>query len=170
MSEFTPINSQEELDQVIKSRLERERSTVSKQYEEKLADYGEIKKSLKQLTEEKASWESSANETAEKIKTLEGQLTEANTRVRSYELDSIRTSAALANGIPFELRNRIAGDTEEAIQADAKQLAEIFNAQNSRNIPQFDPNGGVSDDFATTGKVNEERAKRKFAESLKKLQ
>lgn len=173
MAEFTPITTQEEFDSMIKSRLERERNTISKQFEEKLAgyaDYDQLKENVQNLTNEKASWESTVNEKAEQIKTLEDQLADANSKVKSYELDNFRTSAAVANNIPFELRNRITGDTEEAINEDAKKLAEIFRAQNNKGIPGFEQNeGSFSDDYTKTGKVNKDRAMKKFEESLSKL-
>lgn len=149
MAEFTPITTQEEFDTMIKSRLERERNTVSKQYEERLAgyaDYESLKQQFQALTDEKASWESSTNETAEKMKALESQLTEANQKVKSYELDNIRAQAATANGIPFELRNRITGDTEEAINEDAKNLAQILKVENQRDIPSFKADENVPTD------------------------
>lgn len=152
MAEFTPINSQEEFDAMIKSRLERERSTVSKAYEEKLAgyaDYDDLKTSIESLKNEKASWEVSARETADKIKGLNDQLAEANSKIRGYELEQLRTNAAVEAGIPIELRTRLTGETEEEIKRDAVSLAEIFKAQNNKGIPKFEPDEGVPGDDET---------------------
>lgn len=149
MSEFTPITSQEEFDQMIKSRLERERSTVSKQYEEKLAgyaDYDDLKKSVETLTSDKAALESSAKETAKTIETLNSQLEEANAKVKAYSLDQMKATAAIEAGIPLELRNRLTGDSEEAIKEDAANLAKLLKTQNGQSVPKFEQNEGIPKD------------------------
>lgn len=153
MSEFTAINTQEEFDAAIKSRLERERNTIAKQYEEKLsdyenlktkcADYDDLKSNLEKLTGEKASLETAAKENADKMQSLNEQLTEANAKVKTFELDQIKTSAAIEAGIPVEFRNRLAGDSEEAIRKDAESLAALFQAQNNKGVPSFEQNEGV---------------------------
>ena len=147
MAEFTPITTQEEFDSMIKSRLERERNTISKQFEEKLAgyaDYDQLKENVQNLTNEKASWESTVNEKAEQIKTLEDQLADANSKVKSYELDNFRTSAAVANNIPFELRNRITGDTEEAINEDAKNWPKYSGHKTTKAFRDSSRTRGIS--------------------------
>ena len=74
MAEFTPINTQEEFDKAIQARLERERSTISKKFEE------DIKKTEKERDGYKSQiegFQTSAKENAEKITDLETQLAEA---------------------------------------------------------------------------------------------
>lgn len=137
--DFTPINTQEEFDAAIKSRLQRERDTISKQY----ADYDQLKADLQKLTDEKAAFESSAKETADKIKGLNDQLAAANTKIKGYEVDRIKTSAALAAGIPMELKDRLTGETEEEITKDAASLAKLFKQQNNKGLPSFEPDEGT---------------------------
>lgn len=162
---FEPINTQEEFDTAIKARLERERSTVSKQFEEKIAG---LNTSIETLTSERAAFEKSANENAEKITSLTSQLEEANQKVSAYELDSIRTQVAIEKGLPMEIRNRLAGGTKEEIEKDADSLATFFKNQNNKNLPPFEPGG--SDDYDKTGKVNEDRVRNKFIDSFKILE
>ena len=172
MADFIPITTQEEFDAMIKPRIERERNIVTKEFEDKLAgyaDYDELKANNQTLLDEKASWETSSKEKEEKIKALEDQLTDANAKVKTYELERLKTSAALANGIPFEFRDRITGDTEDAINEDAKKLADIFKAQNRKNLPPFEPGGSDDDSFEKSGKVNQDRAMKKFQDSLKSI-
>lgn len=156
--EFTPINTQEEFDAAIKSRLQRERDTVSKQY----ADYDRIKEDLQKLTDEKAAFESSAKETAEKMKDLNDQLAAANTKIKGYEVDRLKTSAALSAGIPMELKDRLTGETEEEITKDAASLAKLFKQQKNKNIPSFEQDEG-------TPASDEARRRSEFKALAKKL-
>ena len=74
MSDFKIIETQEQLDQVIKDRLERERVKLSKEYEGKISGLND---QLKTLTEENSSVKQSLEKIAEKdkeIDALKGQV------------------------------------------------------------------------------------------------
>ena len=165
MSEFIPINTQEEFDSAIKSRLARERDTISKQY----ADYDDLKASIKNLTDQNNALTQAASEHGEKMKSLQDQLSEANTKINGYQMDILKTNIAVEKGLPLELRDRLSGSTEEELKSDADKLVKLFAAQNNSNIPLANLNGGSSDDYSTTGKVNEDRAMKKFMDSLKTI-
>ena len=68
MAEFTAINTQEEFDERIKDRLGRERATLTKQFEEKYADYDQIKKDKDALSSQIEELQKTAKENAEKQK------------------------------------------------------------------------------------------------------
>lgn len=133
---FEPINTQEEFDAAIKSRLERERSTVTKQFEEQIAN---LNSSIEKLTGERTGFESSANEKAKQIEELSKQLEEANGKVKGFELDSIRTQVAIEKGLPYEVRNRLNGSTKEEIEKDAEIFSALFKKNNNKDIPPFEP-------------------------------
>lgn len=137
--DFTPITTQEEFDAAIKSRLARERETITKQY----ADYDSMKTQLQQLTEAKDAYESSSQENANKIKTLSEDLAAANAKIKGYEVASLKTSAALAAGIPMEFADRLSGETKEDIEKDAASVAKLFKARNNKNVPRFEQDEGV---------------------------
>lgn len=160
--EFKPITTQEEFDAAIKSRLARERETVQKQF----SDYEDLKKQVEDLKKEKATYTQDAQNSAGKLKDLQDKLDAANVKIKGYELDALKTAVAIEKGLPLELRSRLTGNTEEEIKADAASLAELFKAQNRQGLPGFQKSGN-QDDYETTGKVNEDRAMKKFAESLK---
>lgn len=162
MSEFTPINTQEEFDSAIKSRLARERDTISKQF----ADYDSLKESVKNLTDQNNALTQAAADSGEKLKTLEDQLKEANGKINGYQLDIMRTNIAVEKGLPLELRDRLTGTTEEELKADADKLTKLFAVQNNKDIPMANLNQNAGD-YAATGKINETRAMQKFTESLK---
>lgn len=158
MAEFTPINTQEEFDAAIKSRLERERATISKKYE----DYDQIKTDFETLTNEKSSWEKSEQEKTDKITSLEKQLTEANTKAAGLEMENLRTQVAIDKGLPMSLRGRLNGATKEELEKDADSLAKIFKAKNNENIPGFESNGSSS-------QTEEEKKKTEMKTMLGKL-
>lgn len=119
MSEFKIIETQEQFDQAIKERLEREHAKVSKEYEEKL--YG-LNEQIKALTKENGSVKESLEKMADKdkeIDALKGQ-------VKGYEKAKLRTDIALQYNIPYNLSDRIQGDDEEAMKKDAESLAKHF--------------------------------------------
>lgn len=137
--EFTPITTQEEFDAAIKARLARERETVTKQF----ADYDSMKAQLQQLTDAKSAFESSAKESADKIKTLNDELAAANAKIKGFEVANLKTSAALAAGIPMEFAERLSGETKEDIEKDAASVAKLFKARNNKGVPPFEQNEGV---------------------------
>ena len=165
MSEFIPINTQEEFDSAIKSRLARERDTVSKQF----ADYDDLKTSVKNLTDQNNALTQAASEHNEKMKTLQDQLAEANEKISGYQMAAMKTNIAVEKGLPLELRDRLSGATEEELKADAEKLAKLFTMQNNSNIPLANLGTGASDDYSSTGKIDEDRAMRKFVKSLKSI-
>ena len=142
MPEFTPINTQEEFDAAIKDRIARERATLMKKY----GDYDEIKASLTSLQEEKAGFEKTAKENADKITSLTDQLNAATGKVKAFEIDALKMKAATAAGIPVEFRNRLSGETEEEITKDAETFAKFFKDQNNKDIPIFKQHENVPTD------------------------
>ena len=143
--EFKAITTQEEFDAAIKSRLERERSTIQKQY----ADYESLKQQVADLTNEKGTWTQTLE--AEKKK-IQDQLDEANTKVKGLETENLKTKIAIEKGLPLELRTRLSGTTEEEIRADADSLAKLFSAEQRRDLPGFD--AGRSDSGSGADKEN----------------
>lgn len=128
--EFKAINTQEEFDAAIKSRLDRERKTIEGKY----SDYESLKTQIAALTKEKGDLEQKA---ADEKKTIQDQLDAANAKAKKLELDSIRTKVAIEKKLPLDLRTRLAGETEEEIKADADNLAKLFSAEQRRNLPGF---------------------------------
>lgn len=131
--EFKPITTQEEFDAAIKSRLARERETISKQY----SDYNDLKTQVEELNKEKAAFTKTSQKHADDMKGLQDQLDAANAKVKTYELDALKTSVAIEKGLPLELRSRLTGETEEEIRADADSFSKLFAAQNRQGLPGF---------------------------------
>lgn len=127
MSEFKPINTQEELDAVIGDRLKRERATVEKQYEGFL--------SPEDAAKQYEGW-LSPKETAKKY---EGWLSpeeaaKKDAKIKGYETSSVKMRIAHEQGIPFELIDRLQGEDEKAIRRDAETLS-AFLARSTPEAP-----------------------------------
>ncbi|MBR0341030.1 MAG: DUF4355 domain-containing protein [Oscillospiraceae bacterium] len=120
MAEFTPINTQEEFDNAIKARIERERKSLLAQY----ADYDSLKTQIAQL-------EKTNKDTNAKYEAGEKTISELQAKVQSYETDSVKTRMALKYSIPFELAGRLSGTTEEEIEKDAQTLAGFVSKKSS---------------------------------------
>lgn len=133
MSDFTPITTQEEFDQVISKRLQRERATIEKEFAAKYADYDDLKKAggksesriqqlEKELADEKAAREKETGEYSAKIKT--------------YETASVKARIAHETGIPYEMASRLTGDDEEAIRKDAEAIKSLIGTSKGYTPPE----------------------------------
>lgn len=115
MSEFKTIETQEELDNIVKERIRRER--------EKFSDYDDLKKRVSELESENGALKATVEETKQTIAESDAQITELQGQVSNYETASLRTRIALQNGLPYDLADRLQGADEEALRADAERLA-----------------------------------------------
>ena len=101
--EFEPIETQEQFDAAIKSRLNREREKVRAEF----SDYEDLRKRA---------------ERADKLKEeLDGIKAEERERERRAEVERIRAKVSEETGVPADL---IAGDDEESMSAFAKAVGE----------------------------------------------
>lgn len=103
-----------------------------------------LKAAEKQLGELNTSMAESKKASEEAIKTIE-ELTAAKAK---YELSSLKTRIAHEKGIPYDLVDRLQGEDEKSIGADANKLAELLNNQKP---PQpegaAEPNRGEEDAY-----------------------
>lgn len=107
---FEPITSQEQLNAVLADRLKRERA--------KYADHAELKAKAARLDE----IEQAAKSDLEKA-------TEANARLtaelEALKLNQLRTEIAVAKGLDPASARFLTGTTQEQIEADADDLANL---------------------------------------------
>lgn len=128
MADFTPIETQEELDRIIGDRLKRERETVKKEFKDYLSPEQAAEKYKDFLSPEdvKKKYEGylSPEEAAKK-----------DAQIKKYETDSVKTRIAREAGIPEELAERLSGEDEASIKKDAESLAKILGAGRGGNVP-----------------------------------
>ena len=138
MGEFQPIETQEELDRVLASRLQRERDTVAKSFQ------AQIDERDQKIT----GFESTIRDLNKQVETLNGQsgrITELEAKVREYETASAKTRIARETGLPIDLADRISGDNEDAMRADAENLAKLLKIQQAP-VPMYKPSGEGGND------------------------
>lgn len=145
MSEFKAIETQEELDKIIEARLARQKETFEKQ----LSD---LEKTQQTNAELQKALEDAKNSTSD----YEKQVSDLNSKVAGYELSNLKTKIALQNGLPLSWADRLKGDDEESLQADAQSLApEVSTGSNAVEVPLKDTDPAPSHDglSATTDKA-----------------
>lgn len=137
MSEFKTIETQEELDNIVKERLRRER--------EKFGDYDDLKERVSKLESENGDLKATVEEKKQTIAKSDAQITELQGQVSNYETASLRTRIALQNGLPYDLSDRLQGADEEALKADAERLA-CFMRPAIPQAPLRDTEPAIGDD------------------------
>lgn len=135
MADFTPINTQEEFDERIKERLERERRTTAEKYK----DYEEIKKKNEEYETTISELNTSLSDVNGKIKEHEETISGLNGKVKKYESDSVKTRIAHEAGIPYELASKLSGETEDEIRKDAEMFSKFVSPKRVAPLAQDDP-------------------------------
>lgn len=121
MSDFKVIETQEQLDTIIKDRLDR----AEKKFEEKYQGYlspDEVNAKMADLNKKIEEMGNSLNGANDKAKSDAESIASLEAKVKSYETASVKSRIAHEVGIPYELANKLSGETEEDIRKDAEAL------------------------------------------------
>lgn len=120
---FKAIESQEELDRIIKDRLVRERDAATKRYEGWISPEDHQKAlddSTRAFDDYKKAHESDA-------KTIE----DLKAKNAAYEMDSLKHRVAREVGLSYEWVSRISGADEKTIREDAESLKKLVGTNQS---------------------------------------
>ena len=135
--DFKIIESQEQLDSVIKARLEREDAKHAKQLaeieEKNKKQLAEAQKQIGELTE-------ALNTAKESTKAYDEKIAERDAKIKDYELRSIRTQTAHELGLSFEAVDFLKGDDPESIRASAEALKSLVG-QRTTPLANTDTSG-----------------------------
>ena len=143
--EFEPVTTQEQLDKIVNAKLEENTNAVTKQFE------GYV----------------SPADMAEKVKGYETTIADLTAKGKAAEQSLPLTCSADAPnvvraaqeyGLPAELSDRLSGEDEKSIRADAEKMSKYFKA--AHNAPDFRAEGDPSKNSA-------ENALRRTLEKLK---
>lgn len=107
--EFTPINTQEEFE-----------ARVAEVY----GDVKDLQGQIKTLTGERD--------------THAGTIAQLQAKIKGYKTEDLKRRIAEEKGIPLEMASRLSGDDENAMRADADNMAKILRAYKG-HAPIFDP-------------------------------
>lgn len=136
---FKPITSQEALDNLLKSRLERANKSAEKKY----------LKQVEELNAKIASYEEaqlSAEEKKDKrLSELEQSLAEATDRYTKLERTRLVESLAREMGLPEKFWSRVQGATDDEIISDINDMLDgIPRAEKTNGVPSQQPKVSVS--------------------------
>lgn len=141
MSDFTIIETQEQLDTVISDRLKRERETIKKQYEGFLSPEEVTKKYEGFLSpdDEKTKYKDylSPEEAAKK-----------DAKIKEYETASVKTRIAHEMGLSYEAIGFLKGDDEDSIKESAESLKSLMGTRQMPPPASTETSGSDSKDAA----------------------
>lgn len=125
---FTPITTQEALDAVLKDRLNRQNEKHVREMSEmsaKYSDYDAIKAQNGEYAQQINALNNALEESKQKVAGYDSQIAERDAKISAYEVSIMKSNIAATYGLAPELAQRLTGDTEEALRADAEKLALI---------------------------------------------
>ena len=114
---FKTIETQEELDSIIKDRLDRERAKYN----------GYM--SAEDVQKLKDTYEATTKAENEKYSALEKEKEDLMAKVKGYEVGTLKTKVALDNGLPIGVTDYLKGETEEELTESAKTLSSMFTSK-----------------------------------------
>lgn len=123
MSDFKVIETQEQLEEVLKDRLKRERETAKKEFEGYLSPEDAAKKYAGYL-----SPEDEAKKYAGYLSPEEAAKKDA--KIKGYETDSVKMRIAHEVGLSYEAAAFLRGEDEESIKKSAESLKGIVGGSN----------------------------------------
>jgi hypothetical protein len=121
MTEFKVIETQEQLNAIIKARLDREK--------EKYADYDTLAEKIKNLETENKSLKQTITDKETSESTTASRIADLEKDVTTWKNKSLKQQIAMKNGLPFDLADRLQGDSEESLNEDAERLASLVNVK-----------------------------------------
>lgn len=141
-NEFKTIETQEELDAIIKARLDRNTKTVTDEVKKSYDGYLSPDEA-KKLTAQTEGLRQQVNALTAQLTEKETAITDLTAKNKAYETASVKARIAHEKGLPFELAERLSGETEQDIEADAEKLAQFITPADSRQAPAplFAPQG-----------------------------
>lgn len=133
MTEFKVIETQEQLNAIIKARLDREK--------EKYADYDQLSEKIKKLETENTSLKQTITDKETSESASLTRISELENDVTTWKQKSLKQQIAMKNGLPFDLADRLQGDSEESLNEDAERLASLVNVKNyTQPLADKEPN------------------------------
>ncbi|MFC0360496.1 capsid assembly scaffolding protein Gp46 family protein [Enterococcus canintestini] len=129
MSDFKPIETQEDFDAAISERIRREKETLEKKY----SDYEQLKSRNGELETENTVLKTAADEVEKERSASDKEINDLKEKVANYEMANLKTKIALKHGLPFDFADRLVGEDEESLIADAERFSGFI--KNTSPIP-----------------------------------
>lgn len=123
MSDFKVIETQEQLEEVLKDRLKRERETAKKEFEGYLSPEDAAKKYAGYLSPEDEAKKYAGYLSPEEV-------AKKDAKIKGYETDSVKMRIAHEAGLSYEAAAFLRGEDEESIKKSAESLKGIVGGSN----------------------------------------
>ena len=107
-------------DEQIESTMKEHGKTVQAA---KPTDYDDLKSAKETLEKQVEELNGTLQTTTDKYTQQESTLGELQTKIKGYEVDTLKTRIASQAGLPLDLAGRLSGETEDEIKADAEKFA-----------------------------------------------
>lgn len=118
-TEDAPTFSQAQVDAIIKDRLERQKRSVD------AAAKAQQEAAETERLQQQGEFQKLAEERGRRVAELEGLL-------RQRDVQAMRDAAAAKHRLPSALAARLVGDTAEALEADAADMAKLVRPEETR--------------------------------------
>lgn len=155
MADFEAITTQEQLDGILKDRLARQNDKHTREIAEKYGDYDQLKTKTAEYEKRIAELEDSAKSAAGTKAEYDAKIADAEAKIKNYELRAVKTQVAIEAGLPFDLADRLTGDTADDIRKDAEKLVAAMN-KNAKVAPLVGASVNATEDGVTAAfkKIN----------------
>ena len=133
---FKAIETQDELDRIVTERLSRQKDSFDKQ----LGELDQLKAAKADLESQVGTLQSTIEQSKAGQEDYTKQISDLTSKVAGYETANLRTRIALQNGLPYDLADRLVGEDEESIKADAERLSSFVAKPHSAPLKNVEPN------------------------------
>lgn len=124
MSEFTPITTQEQLNEIVGERV----GKVKAKYDGYLSP-DEVNKIKADYDRQIADLNSAAEASAKKYADFDKQLAERDEKIKGYESHSVKQRIAHECGLPYGAAEYLKGDDEKSIKQSAEAVKALFGTK-----------------------------------------
>jgi len=156
---FTPIETQEDFDAAIKKRLEQKERELKDLYKGYLSPEAveELRKELEGKNADKISdLTDKLTKAQEKAATVDETVRALTARATSAEKSLLKQKVAHSKGIALELAERLIGDTEEELTADAENFAAYMAPHTAPPMRSTETPFGAFTSSGSKGAANDE--------------
>lgn len=126
------LMTQEEVNKLVGSEKAKAKSKAETEAAEKYKDFDAFKEKAEKYDAD--------------IGSKDGKIKELEDKVKKYESDSVKTRIAKAAGLPEGMADRLRGETEEELKADAEGLAKFITKKDVAPLADNDQGGNGGGD------------------------
>lgn len=127
--EFTPIETQEQFDAIVKDRVERAKKSAAKEFETQLKDLEQLKESVTAKETEIGTLKAKITDLEAEKKTSGESYQSMQKELSAVKLSVLKQRIAIDAGIPLEMADRLNGEDEESIKEDAEKVKGFWGAK-----------------------------------------